>query len=233
MPLPFFHKKMLINLNLSQPVICFWFWSTGFSITCIKLQLTVTTSVPQSLPKSFKNYIPVPKLPYTLVSFKNFMGLPAVFLASSLIKTFIRSGARTEPWGTLNILGDMLETHLGCWINNHILSTRTCLFSLVSSVQLHGKLIFRRHDYGFCKGREAALGPFGDSYSGDQPERNRSCFFPLTQIYSMSESNEMPKLQGLCSHSGFWLWLRGPDSLTRAGFGNCPVISSVNCAKPC
>lgn len=57
-------------------------------------------------------------------------------------------------------------------------------------------------------------------------------FFPLAQIYSMSESIETPKLQGLCSHSGFWLRLLCWDSLTQAGFGSGVVILFYRFTEP-
>ena len=46
-------------------------------------------------------------------------------------------------------------------------------------MQLHGKLIFGRHDYEFLQGKESSSRPRGDNFSRGQPERNRFCFFHL------------------------------------------------------
>lgn len=54
-------------------------------------------------------------------------------------------------------------------------------------------------------GKESCSRPHGDRYLGGPAREKSLLFFPLKQIYNMSESDEAPALQGPCIHPGFWL----------------------------
>lgn len=195
------------------------------------------SSVPQNLPKSFKNCNSVLQTPFDLGTIRKCGGF-AFCVSSQLTDKNIH-----QIRGKDRALGNSkhLRRHVGdtSWLFIQQSHPQDQDMSILFSVSLFlisaaaWKTHIQETWLRILWGKESCSTPLGDSYSGDQPERNCFCFFPLKQIYSMSESNEMPKLQGLCSHSGFWLRLLCRDSLTWAGFGSCLVILSVNCAKLC